>query len=179
MNVESTVRLANRSARAIALVGFAGLVVIALATLASVLSRWLLNTELEGVRDLITLAIPVVVASSFPSGLTLRQNIAIRFLGKKLGPKAYGWLEVFADGVLLFFFAAMAWQFAEYAVYLFETGELSYTLERPLAPWWAVTAVLMALCVPLQMLVLAGALHAAISGRTVIPQGEAVPFEFS
>ena len=122
-----------------------GLIVIAGATLLDVLLRFLLNSPLYGLNDVISLAMPVVISGCFPAGLALRSNIAIRFLGDALGRRAGLWFEVFGDLMLTVFVAVIAWQVTIYA------GELG-SRETPLLGWpvqptWYVVSVMVGLAI--------------------------------
>lgn len=139
--------------RTLALLGFAGLLVIATATLIDVLSRWLLSAPIAGVYDLSTLFIAVAMAACFPAALASRQNIRVTFIDEILPRKAGQALDVLAGLATLAFFALLGWQLVIYSAELLESGETSFILEVPIAPWWIVATALFLFCVPVQLVV--------------------------
>lgn len=131
----------ERFANALAGAGVLGLLVIALATMADVLLRWLFNAPLQGLEDLSGLLIVFVLSAFFPAVLIGRGNVAITLLGRLAGPRTERVLEVFAHGVTLVFFALVAWQMARYAASL--EGRITQILGLPVAPVWWLAAGLM------------------------------------
>ncbi|MCT8973972.1 MULTISPECIES: TRAP transporter small permease [Microbaculum] len=153
MNLDRIQDANVRLTRGIALIGLIGLLIVATATLVDVLSRWLLNAPIAGVYDLSTLFISVTMAACFPAALASRQNIQVTFLAELLPAKVEQVLDVVAGIVTLAFFALLAWQLAVYCGELLESGETSFILEVPIAPWWIVVTALFFLCIPVQILV--------------------------
>ena len=86
----------GRWTRAIAVAGFLGLLVVALATTAYVLLRWIANAPIKGLNDINGLVVAIVIASCLPLVIAERQNISIRFLGNALGVAPSRWLEAFS-----------------------------------------------------------------------------------
>ena len=78
--------LVGKISRAVSLIGLAGLLALAFATVLDVLLRWLMSKPITGVRDLSSLFVAVVIAASFPICIAEQKNITIRFLGTALGP---------------------------------------------------------------------------------------------
>lgn len=154
----------NVLARRLALGGLVGLVAIALMTIADVLGRWLFASPIDGVADASKLFVAVVVAAFFPGALVERHHISIRFLGNVLGARANAWLDAFASLVTAAFFTALAWEFVLYTHDLYDSGETTWLLGWPVAPWWTVTAAFMVLCIPVQVLVSIADLRIAARG---------------
>ena len=148
--LESLLRIATQW---IAMIGLVCLVALTLATIADVLMRWLFNSPIEGVNDMYSLAIAVVVGAFFPVALIERHHISITFLGSALGPRANALLNTLANVVLLVFLLLMSWQLIKYVNEVIDTGETTWILQIPVAPWWAVTAAIIIFCVPVQLFV--------------------------
>ena len=146
--------LANLTARWVAIVGLACLVVLALATIADVLMRWLFNSPIHGVHDLYKLVVAVVVGSFFPMALVERHHITIRFLGAAVGGRTNNWLNNFSNFALLGFLILMAWQLLKYVKEVMETGETTWILQWSVAPWWGIATLFVFLCIPIQLVVL-------------------------
>lgn len=139
--------------QAMALVGFFGLLVLALMTTFDVLSRWLFNEPIHGVNDVSAIVMAMVIAACLPANLAARQNITVEFLGNLLGPRAKAALDGFGGIVTLAFVAVMAWRFVPYTIEATESGQTTWVLKIPVAPgWWIATALLL-LSVPVQITV--------------------------
>jgi TRAP-type C4-dicarboxylate transport system permease small subunit len=156
----------GRVAAVCALCGMLGLVALTLMTNVDVFMRWLFNSPIDGVADVAPLVVAIVVASFFPFALAGRHHISIRFLGALLTPWARAWLETLVALVTLVFFILLAWQFILYTVELHEIGQTTWVIRMPVAPWWAVVCLFMALCIVVQLVVVMTALGRAL-GRGV------------
>jgi TRAP-type C4-dicarboxylate transport system permease small subunit len=139
--------------QAMALVGFFGLLVLAVMTTFDVLSRWLFNAPIYGVNDVSAIVMAMVIAACLPANLAARQNITVEFLGNLLGPRAKAGLDGLGGLVTLAFVAAMAWRFIPYTMEVTTSGQTTWVLKLPVAPgWWFATAFLL-LSVPVQLIV--------------------------
>ncbi len=128
--------------RILALIGFIGLILLSLATIADVFMRWLFNDPITGVRDTYSLFLGIILASSFPLLMAERSNITIRFLGKLLGRRAGKVLDLFgglATMVFIYLAASRTWS---YANELAESNDTTWLLGWAIAPWWKATATL-------------------------------------
>ena len=165
-------RQLDRWTRRIATIGFTGLVVIAVLTMADALARWWWLPRIPGFNDFNQVMFAVVIATCFPAGLLRANNITIRFLGSALGHGAHRWLEAFGALLTLAFFSMLAWRF------IFMTADLQFnhrvteTIEMPIAPWWWVTTAIMVLCVPIQLWIVGDRLASALRGKTREPLPE-------
>lgn len=140
--------------RLVALAGLAGLLTLAFATVVDVLMRWLFNMPITGVRDLSSLFVAIIIAASLPCCMAQRSNITIRFLGRVLGRHGHVTLEIFGNLVTLVTLGAMSWKFWLYAKDLALANETTWVLGWPVAPWWRGVAVILAFCVPVEVIVI-------------------------
>lgn len=154
----------DRPTRWVALLGFLGLLVMSVATMADVLLRWILNTPLDGVDDVSRLGLAVIIAAAFPAGLLQNQNVTIRFLGKACGRRCEYWLESFGVLLTLVFFVIVSWQIFALAIDDHATGNTTMSIELATWPWWAVVAIIFLLCLPVQAAVFLGHLRRAVHG---------------
>ncbi|MDX2143367.1 MAG: TRAP transporter small permease subunit [Rhodospirillaceae bacterium] len=154
----------DRTADAIAVIGFTGLVFIAFLALADVVLRYGNLPRLPGFKDLTEVAYAVVIASCFPAGLKKGNAVTVRLLGKALGDRGHAWLDVVGALVVLVLFALLAWQFTELTLLYQAAGRTTSTLEWSTAPVWWVVSAMMAVCVAVQAWVLAASLEAAFKG---------------
>lgn len=159
-----------RLTQAITCVGFAALLLLALATVADVFGRGAFGRPLHGVGDLAAVAMAVIVASSLPACFAERRNIGVDLLGNLLGKRAAQWLDLFGHIVTLIFIVILAWQLCRYAADIQRSGQTTFVLRFTVAPWWWVAAGLAAATVPVQLLVTLRALAAALADR-VTPAG--------
>lgn len=144
-----------QTTRALALVGFFGLLVLALMTTVDILCRWLINQPIYGVNDVSAIVMAVVIAACLPANLAERQNITVEFLGGALGPRGKAALDAFGGIVTLLFVTVLAWRFIPYSAEIARSGQTTWVLKLPVAPaWWVATALLM-LSVPVQLVVIA------------------------
>lgn len=135
--------------RWLAIVGFAGLVVICLMTMYDGLARYAGITRIPGFRDFGEVIFAVLIASCFPAGLLHNQNITITFLGKALGPRAHAALNLLSALVVLAGFAIICWALIDRTAGLGDrTTRTGYML---VAPWaWTATAI-MCVTIPIQV----------------------------
>ena len=153
------------------LCGFVGLMVVSLSTSLDVLLRWLANAPIKGLFDIVSLAIAVVIATSFPVVIAQRQNITIRFLGDAIGPRTALWFDVFGSGALLVFITLLGWQLAVYAGELWESGRTTWQLRIPVWPYWSIAAAIALLCIPIQAVALLADIMRAMIGASRAPEG--------
>ena len=142
------------STRALSVFGLFALMILAFITLANGLLRWLVNQPIAGVVDVGALAIAIAVASCIPVSLMERSHITFRLVSS-VSPRLGRVLDVFADVAVVVVLALMAWQFWVYAGELVATGERTYVLKLPAAPFWYVTDVILWIAAAVQCVVLA------------------------
>lgn len=122
--------------RALALVGFGGLLVLAVLTTLDVLLRWAFAYPIHGVNDVSSVVMAVVIASCIPSNLVNKQSISVEVLGNFFGPRGRRAITAFASLCTTIFIVLMAWQFIPYAADLYENGQRTWVLAWPVWPWW-------------------------------------------
>ena len=151
MSFDRYVDLTTRVSRAIALIGLAGLLALALATVLDVFLRWLFNSPIVGLNDTYAMFAAIVIASSFPLCIAQRGNITIRFFGKLFGSRVSNLFEAFGNLVTCGIFVLMAWQLWRYADQLQNDGQTTYILNWPVSPWWRVITILILVNVPVTL----------------------------
>jgi TRAP-type C4-dicarboxylate transport system permease small subunit len=148
-----------------ALLGLAGLLAISLITIGDILMRWLFSAPIAGVYDLSTLFIAVVLSACFPAALARRRHISVEFAARRLGGRANRVFDLIAGLLTLAFFVLLFWQLVVYSGELSRSGETTYILELPIAPWWVASTVIFALCALVQLLVVLLDMRALVTGR--------------
>ncbi|MEM9393349.1 MAG: TRAP transporter small permease subunit [Pseudomonadota bacterium] len=146
-------RFTERLAHALALVGFTGLLILAIMVVVDITLRRLFDYPLQGVNDVAAVVMAVVVSACIPNSLLARQNISVDVLGTILGGKAHLAINLFASLAVLLFFALMTWQFIPYAASITARGEQTWVLKWPVGPWWWVATIFFVVAVVAQAMV--------------------------
>ena len=162
MFIERMVVTTTRISRFIALVGLAGLLILASATVLDVLLRWLLNKPIVGLNDTYSMFAAIIIASSFPVTMALRGNVTIRFVGKVLGRRMSNILDAFGNLVATVIFFLMTWQLWRYADMLYQDGETTWVLNWPVSPWWRIITFLVMVNIPVAFIMAVASIHSAI-----------------
>ena len=146
-------QLATMITQRIALLGFTGLVLIALLTFYDSAARYLDLPRVTGFSDFGELLFPIVITSCFPALLIQQKNLTIRVLGRFAGEGAAGWGDMAAAFAVLIFFMLLALQFAQMTLDFYSAGRTTATIEILTAPFWMLTTSMLLLCIPIQLLV--------------------------
>lgn len=146
-------QLPEKLAYLLALVGFAGLLILAVMVVADIVLRAVADYPLQGVNDVAAVVMAVVVSACIPNSLLARQNISIEVLGQVIGGRMRYLIDLFASLVVLLFFVLMAWQFIHYSASISASGEQTWVLKWPVGPWWWAATACFFVSVLAQMLV--------------------------
>lgn len=149
-------RLNHRATAAthrIALVGFTGLVLIALLTFYDGAARYLDLPRVSGFADVGELLFPIIIASCFPALLIRQKNLTIRVLGRVAGDGTARWADLAAAVAVLIFFTLLGLQFVQMTLDFHAARRTTATIEIPTALFWMIATSILWLCVPIQLLV--------------------------
>ena len=149
-------RLIVRAAEAthrIALVGFTGLVAIALLTFYDGAARYLDLPRVSGYADVGELLFPIIIASCFPALLIQQKNLTIRVLDQVTGDATARRADLAAAAAVLVFFTLLGLQFVQMTLDFHAAGRTTATIEIPTAVFWMIATSILWLCVPIQLLV--------------------------
>ncbi len=171
-SVEARLRAASQT---LALLGFAGLLGLAVMTSLDVLLRWLAGAPIQGVNDISAVVMAVVISASIPANLSMKQNISVEVFGSLAGGRAKSALSAFASLVTLIFIILVAWQFVPYAANLRTNGDRTWVLAWPVWPWWTAASVMMILAAVVQLVVFLADLAALVRGRNGPPEPDDDP----
>ena len=141
--------------RRIAVIGFGGLVVVAVLTLFDASLRHLGLPRIPGFGDTGEVVFAIVIASCFPAGLLREQNIRITLLGDRVLPRWGPWFELFAALLTLIVFTSIAVQFVLMTWDLQAAHRVTSTIRMPIAPWWWISTLIMLTTIPVQAWVVA------------------------
>ncbi|WP_407495714.1 TRAP transporter small permease [Pseudooceanicola sp. MF1-13] len=131
----------RRGANWLALIGFAGLFVLAVMTTIDALLRSIFSAPIHGVNDVSSVVMAIVIASCIPANLAGRKNISVEVLGAVLGVTVNNILRLFASLIVLAFIAVMAWEFIPFVEGVYSSGRRTWVLAWPIWPWWSVATV--------------------------------------
>ena len=137
----------------VALVGFTGLVLIALLTFYDGAARQLDLPRVTGFSDFGELLFPIIIASCFPALLIQQKNLTIRVLGRLTGDIAARWADLVAAVAVLAFLVPLGLQFVQMTLDFHSAGRTTATIEIPIALFWMIATSILLLCVPIQLLV--------------------------
>jgi TRAP-type C4-dicarboxylate transport system permease small subunit len=145
-------RIALIGTRALSVLGLFALMVLASVTLANGLLRWAINCPIAGVIDVGGLAIAIAVSCCIPVSMMERSHITFR-LFSSINPTLSRLLDVLADSAVAIVLGLMAWQFWVYAGELILTGERTYVLKIPAAPFWYASGAILWIATAVQCVV--------------------------
>ncbi|WP_425416913.1 TRAP transporter small permease [Oricola indica] len=129
------------------------LLIVALMTVGDALLRTYFTSPIIGVSEVAELLSLVAVAGFIPLSLQRRHHLSIDFVAGVFGPRIYRLLGIFGSSVALAFFAVVVWRLLIHSLDLAQSGASTWFLAWPLAPWWLVATGFLALCLPVQFLV--------------------------
>jgi tripartite ATP-independent transporter DctM subunit len=165
--------LERRSVAATQQVAFAGVIamlVIAFTTVADVLLRWLFNSPITGLNEIVGMGMAVAVAATFPAGAMQRINLTIDLLHDRVSQRLSETLKLGASVLLLLFYVLLAWRVGAYAQALEARAAQTIYLQLPMAPFiWTVTAFI-AISAAVQFIVVLVNVRCRLSGIR-IPAG--------
>jgi len=164
-------RITRYATRWLALLGFGGLLVLAIMTAIDVLSRSLLSAPIHGVNDVSSVVMAVVIASCIPASLYDRSNISVEILGSMGGPSLERVFRAFSSLVVLIFMSLMAWYFVPYTEETYRTARQTWVLAWPVWPWWAAATAFLFLAAFVQLLNFINDIIVMVTGGRVDPQG--------
>jgi len=149
----------------VALVGFTGLVLIALLTFYDGAARHLDLPRVTGFSDFGELLFPIIIASCFPALLIQQKNLTIRVLGRLTGDIATRWADLVAAVAVLALLAPRGMQYLPRKLDFHSAGRTTATIEIPIALFWMIATSILLLCVPIQLLVVLSRLRDLLPPR--------------
>jgi len=150
--------------RPVASIGVAGMLLGAGATVLDVLLRWLFNSPLPALNEMIAMLFAVAITATLPAGLANKVNLRIDLLARFMTRRLGLWLDAIGGLFLLAFFIVLTWQIAVYGNQLAAQGRATVMLGLPEAPFvYAMTALLAIACL-VQLIVTANQFAQALAG---------------
>ncbi len=128
---------------ALGILGLIALVFLVMAVVADVFMRYVFNSPILGVRDMMSLFVVVTISAMTPLLMMVEGNITVNFIDYIKGRHLQKIIRVFANGASIVILAILAWRLWVYAQYLEYNNEVTIILLAPVAPWWKASAVLL------------------------------------
>lgn len=171
--IDALQRVSGVASRLVAYLSVAMIVLAAVLTGVDVFFRSILRSPIFGTNDFVVLALTLGVTGCFPYALAIRQHMKVELIGRRLGPRGYWSLELFAGIATTAVFAGFAVEFAQRAGRLARMNEASQLLLIPLSPIWWLAAGLMAIAAAVQLVVVLENAHALAVRRGLPASGDA------
>jgi tripartite ATP-independent transporter DctM subunit len=146
----------------LAFVGVVGMLVAAGATVCDVLLRWLFNSPLPALNEVVSMLFAVAISATLPAGVANGVNLKIDLLARFMTKKVAAACNAIGDLLLLTFFALLTWQIEIYAHQLADQGRGTVMLGLPQAPFIYGASVLFAVTCLVQLVFTVSAIHKAI-----------------
>ncbi|MBS8224676.1 TRAP transporter small permease [Vannielia litorea] len=158
--------------KSLAAIGVAALLAVAALTVTDALLRTYFSSPILGVSEVAELLSLVAVAAFLPLSFEKRYHLTIDFVATLFGPRAHRLLGLLGAAVTLVFFAVIVWRLAIYSLDQLRSGATTWFLAWPIAPWWMAATAFLAVCLPVQLLVIAKALRGDGDADAVVgPEG--------
>ena len=148
--------------RRIALIGVAGMLLIALGTITDVMLRWLFNHPLVGFSEIVEVGLAVAIGATFAAGAAGRVNLTIDILADHLSGGITRWLKLLGASALLVLYVLLAWQMGLHASDLQNRGAATIYLDLERSPYIWTVAVLLAATCAVQLVVVLATLREAL-----------------
>lgn len=154
--------------RPIAFIGVLGMLIASGVTVVDVLLRWLANTGVAALNEIVSMTFAVAVTACIPAGVAAGVGITIDVIEKHLTRRTACWLRLVGGCLLLVFFALLTWRMSVYARSL--DGRTTVILGLPQEPFIYATSVLLGISTLVQGVVVLRLLRAVVAA-----QGESEP----
>src|SRR6185436_3402345 len=141
--IERAEDICVRWTRPIAFIGVASMLAAAAITVADVLMRWLANTAIIALNEIVAVAFAVSVSACMPAGLAGGVNLKVDILARWLTGRVAAWLDALGNALLLIFFLILTWRIWVFAESLAHQGRTTVILRLPLPPFMFAVSVLL------------------------------------
>ncbi len=142
--------LAAGVSQPIAFIGVIGMLVVSGVTIIDVLARWLFNSGVVALNEIVAMTFAVTVAATLPAGLAQSVNVRIDLLEPALKGRWRMLVILSGEILLLVFFVFLAWGILNYSVSLVNDGRTTVIYGWPQSPFFIATTALLVLGVIVQ-----------------------------
>lgn len=149
--------------RPIAFIGVIGMLIASGVTVIDVLLRWLANSGVTALNEVVSMTFAVAVAACLPAGLASGVGITIDVFEKAFTRRTAAWLRVIGGTAVLVVFIILAWRVSLFAASLAAESRTTIILGLPQAPFIYTTAVLLGLAALAQLIATLKLLNRALA----------------
>ncbi|MGE0745871.1 MAG: TRAP transporter large permease subunit [Rhodospirillales bacterium] len=149
--------------RPIAFLGVIGMLIVSGVTVADVLLRWLANSGVAALNEVVSMTFAVAVAACMPSGCARGVNLTVDILERWLAPRLAAWLAAAGSVLLFVFFAVLAWRIGVFARSVADQGLITIILNWPQAPFLYAAAILIGIAAVVQAVAAANLVRRAMA----------------
>lgn len=142
------------AARGIATASVAVMILLAMLTALDAVSRTLTGMAVGGLFELTGFALAAGILACFPASITERSNLIIDFVGQKMSPRVKGAFTLLGGVFLALFLGLLSWRIGVYALAVQGRAQTMAAIGLPLAPFFWTASTVLAVCVPMQVVVL-------------------------
>jgi C4-dicarboxylate transporter DctM subunit len=144
----------NAISRIAAFVGVVGMLIIGIVTALDVIVlRSIFNSPIAGSNEFLSTIFAVAIAAVLVSGLAQRATLEIDFLKAFVSDRIAAWMRVFGHMLFLVILCLISWQVLVYSLNAIGIGKITIVLQWPLWPFLLAISFFVALCVPVQLVV--------------------------
>ena len=151
----------ERLTQPVAFIGVLGMLIASGITVVDVLLRWLANSGITALNEIIAMTFAVAVTACIPSGIARGVNLSVDVLEPRFSPRMVAYLKVAGGAALLLFFAFLTWHMTRYAGDLAHDNRATMMLGLPQAPFMMAASALLALASLVQLVVVGDDLRQA------------------
>jgi C4-dicarboxylate transporter DctM subunit len=157
----------NAISRIAAFVGVVGMLIIGIVTAFDVIVlRSIFNAPIAGSNEFLSTIFAVAIAAVLVSGLAQRSTLEIDFLKTFVSERTAAWMRVFGHMLFLVILCLISWQVLVYSLNAIGIGKITIVLQWPLWPFLLAISFFVALCVPVQLVVVLSMIAETLETRT-------------
>lgn len=135
---------AERISALVSVLAVLGMLAGAVVVVADVLMRWLAQSPVVALNEVMSQVFAMAVAATLPAGAARRVNLRVDLLGPLMSARLTAWLTVAGSALMALFFALLAWKIWGSAIKFHDQGRATLLLAWPIAPTYFFVAAAMA-----------------------------------
>src|SRR5262249_54599970 len=156
--------------RPIAFIGVIGMLIVSGVTMVDVLLRWLANSGVTALNEIISMAFAATITACLPHGVAEAINLKLDLLENWIVGRLAAWVDVVGMALVLLLLGLLTWRLNLFAASLSAQGRITVILGWPQAPFMYAVTALFALATFVQLVIFARAVVRAV-GYAAAPDG--------
>ncbi|MFN3547281.1 MAG: TRAP transporter large permease subunit [Mesorhizobium sp.] len=144
-------RWSARGANLVSVLAVAGMLTGAMVVVADVLLRWLADSPVVALNEVMSQVFAVAIAATLPAGAARRVDLRVDLLGFSIGPRLGHWLTLAGSVLLALLFGLLAWRIWGLGLRFQAQGRATLILLWPIAPTYFLVAAAMAVAALVQI----------------------------